>query len=326
MIRHPSRLIVLGAWFLAALISRAAAVTIGVAGDKFTFDGKPRFLLGVSYFDARNWHASDLDEIHRLGYDSIRIWIDWADQGFFDSAGNWRAKQTLLDFLAAANARELAVDVTVLNSDPHTRDSFGVPQRPKVVRSVFSALKGAPNAFYDMMNEHDHNGTPASHAELKDLIAIAHLANPKALITVSSNEDHLVGNDEKLRTDNIDGELDAGVAMLTPHLRRTPNWDEMTGIRVKLLKDYLQQVGRVMPVYLNEEARRGYRDFYPSAERLLHAAQAARDAGAAGYNFHTGACFNLRSGTLFDQLDPEEKKAIAALPRLMFQPPSPGAP
>jgi hypothetical protein len=55
---------------------------------------------------------------------------------------------------------------------------------------------------------------------------------------------------------------------------------------------------------------------------VLGAAQAARDAGAAGYNFHTRACFDLRAGTLFEQLDPEEKKAVAALPPLIFNPPS----
>jgi len=315
-----ARAAILGVILAGAMIHPANAVTLGIAGDQFTFDGKPRFLLGVSYFDARHWHVSDLDAIHRLGYNSLRIWIDWADQGFFDSTGNWRAKQTLLDVVAAANARDLAVDVTVLNSDPHTKDSFGVGQRAKVVEAVFSALRDYPNAFYDIMNEHDHAGAPASHADLKVLIAMARQANPRALITVSSNEDHLVGNNETLRTDNIDGELAAGVAILTPHLRRTPDWDEMTGIRVKLLKDYLQQVGRVMPVYLNEEARRGYRNFSPSAERLLRAAQAARDAGAAGYNFHTGACFNLRTGTLFEQLDSEEKKVMMALPGLIFAP------
>jgi len=127
--------------FCFLCLIKAEAVTVGIEGDRFTFNGAPRFLLGISYFDAKNWHTSDLDEIHRLGFNSLRIWIDWADQGFFDANGDWRAKQKLLDLLAAAQARDLAVDVTVLNSDPHTRNSFGVAARGKVVRLVFSELK-----------------------------------------------------------------------------------------------------------------------------------------------------------------------------------------
>ncbi len=315
-----TRFIAYGILMSAFFLLRAGAVTIGVSGDRFTLNGTPGFLLGVSYFDAKNWHASDLDEIHHLGFNSIRIWIDWADQGFFDPNGDWRAKQTLLDLIAAANRRDLAVDVTVLNSDPHTRNSFGVPQRGKVVRSVFSALKDSKNVIYDIMNEHDHEGTPASHSDLKELIRIARSSNSNALITVSSTEPHLIDADEMLQTRNVAEEIDAGIAMLTPHLRRSSNWYLVTAMRVKMLKDYLVQTGHVMPIYLNEEARRGYRGFYPPAEHLLQAAQSAQAAGAAGYNFHTGACFDLRTRTLFDQLDSEERKAVAAMPALIFGP------
>ncbi|HZZ19325.1 MAG TPA: hypothetical protein VFE25_08150, partial [Opitutaceae bacterium] len=227
-------------------------------------------------------------------------------------------EQTLLDLITAADARSLAVDVTVLNSDTHTKNSFGVPERGKVVASVFSALKGRTNVFYDIMNEHDHEGTPASHSDIKALIKIARASNAGALITVSSTEPHLIDPDERLQPGNVDAEIDAGVDMLTPHLRRSPDWYLVTAARVKMLKGYLEQTGHVMPVYLNEEARRGYHDFYPPAGHLVDALRAAHAAGVAGYNFHTGACFDLRKGTLFDQLDAEEKKAVSMMPAVVF--------
>lgn len=317
--KNPRRVaVIVASLFLWCIAPRAPAVTIGIAGDRFTFDGTPRFLLGVSYFDARNWHASDLDELNRLGYNSVRIWLDWADQGFFDPNGDWRARQTLLDFVGAANARGLAVDVTILNSDPHTKNSFGVAQRAKVVRQVFATLRESTNVFYDLMNEHNHRGTPASHDDLKELIALARQENPRAIITVSSTEQHIVDAQGTLRTENVDGELDAGVQVIAPHFHRTANWDALTGTRVRLLKDYLRTRGRDVPVYLNEEARRAYRNFFPPAEQMLRAARAARDAGAAGYNFHTGACFDLKSVPLFAQLDAVEQEVVAELPRMIF--------
>lgn len=315
--RIACRALFVAGLLMLLLASQARAVTIGVAGDRFTFDGTPRFLLGISYFDARNWHASDLDEIRRLGYNSIRIWLDWADQGFFDPNGDWRARQTLLDFVAAANARGLAVDVTILNSDPHTKNSFGVAQRAKVVRQVFATLSGTTNVFYDLMNEHNHRGTPATHANLKEWIAIARQENPEAIITVSSTEQHLVNVREQLLPENADGELDAGVQIITPHFLRSANWDELTGSRVRMVKEHLLRRGRDIPVYLNEEARRAYRNFFPPAAQMLRAAAAARDAGAAGYNFHTGACFNLRIGPLFSQLDEVEREVVARLPMVI---------
>jgi hypothetical protein len=68
-----------------------------------------------------------------------------------------------------------------------------------------------------------------------------------------------------------------------------------------------------VPVYLQEEARRGHSGLDPTADQFLQAAREARDAGAAGWVFHTDAGFDLTSSTFFDNLDAVEQQTVDAL-------------
>jgi hypothetical protein len=67
-------------------------------------------------------------------------------------------------------------------------------------------------------------------------------------------------------------------------------------------------------VFLQEEARRGHSGLNPAATEFLDAALKARDAGAAGWIFHTDAGFDLSgSRTFFGNLDAEERRAVDRL-------------
>ena len=78
-------------------------------------------------------------------------------------------------------------------------------------------------------------------------------------MTVSSGGNgHILKGDDNLQKENISEEVEmVEVDVLTPHLTRSDDWFDMTEHRVKIIKDYLSKIGSNIPVYLQEEARRG---------------------------------------------------------------------
>ena len=69
-----------------------------------------------------------------------------------------------------------------------------------------------------------------------------------------------------------------------------------------------------MPIYLNEE-RRATPQTRIDAVVYGRALAAARNAGAAGWIFHTGAGFDLRATPFLDALTSEERAGLGALAR-----------
>jgi hypothetical protein len=268
----------------------------------------------VSYFDGRHWRVEDLDGLASRGFNLIRIWLDWGTAGFFDAAGNLAEGQTLLDLTEACRQRGIVVDVTILDTD------FVPEDRHMAVRAVVSALSAQPNVFFDIANEHDHSGEPLSHEDVAGLAAAAREEHPTALLTVSGQGGHLVG-DAGVDASNVDAELvGAGLDFMTPHLPRTPDFYDRTDERVTMLKEHLASVGAPVPVYLQEEARRGHSGLDPTLEQFLQAAREARDAGAAGWVLHTDAGFDLAAASFFDQLDEVELATVDALAAEVFGP------
>ena len=55
-----------------------APTVLGIQGARFTLDGKPTFLLGMSYYGAlgarQDFLRRDLDDMQRLGFNWLRVW------------------------------------------------------------------------------------------------------------------------------------------------------------------------------------------------------------------------------------------------------------
>lgn len=132
--------------------------------------------------------------------------------------------------------------------------------------------------------------------------------HPGAILTVSSGGDHLPN------AAHVRAELEAGARLITPHFQRTPDWFDRTDDRVKSVKEHLQSAGRNVPVYLQEEQRRGWsKTTSPPKSEFLQAAREAVRSGAAGWVFHTVAAFDLRSSNLLANLDSAEREVLDSL-------------
>src|ERR1051326_554007 len=61
------------------------ATEISTHNSHFTIDGKPTFLLGISYYGAlgapTNFIAADLDDIQRDHFNWLRVWATWSSGG-----------------------------------------------------------------------------------------------------------------------------------------------------------------------------------------------------------------------------------------------------
>ena len=73
-----------------------------------------------------------------------------------------------------------------------------------------------------------------------------------------------------------------------------------------------------MPVYLQEEQRRGWTKVSPPKSEFLQAAREAVNSGAAGWVFHTYAGFVLRSKNFLENLDAVEREVLDSLGAVVF--------
>lgn len=303
------------------------STVLGISGDEFTINGRPTFLLGASYFNGRHWHKSDLDFLAARGFNLIRVWMDWLYESYFDSNGNLAYERDLIDLVRYADQKGIVVDLTILDTATSFGTSFG--ERTNAVRTAVRALRNENNVLFDIMNEHDHDigedfvGVPKkaiSHDELTELIRVAKAENPNAIVTVSSLQGHMVEMTDpldSLQKSNINEELAAGVDLVAPHFHRDPDWGRDTSVRVSMVKNYLASVGKAVPVYVQEDHRRGWTSRTAPVEPVeidfLTAATGAKRAGAAGWVFHTAAGYELESQDFVSSLDFVEQSVVAKL-------------
>lgn len=99
------------------------ATVLGVNGTLFTLNGRPTFLLGISYYAGlgakEEFVRKDLDDLQRHGFQWLRL---WATCGFFgqeisavDAQGNPREPgfSQLRSIVAECDRRGMVVDVTL---------------------------------------------------------------------------------------------------------------------------------------------------------------------------------------------------------------------
>jgi predicted amidohydrolase len=305
---------------------------LGVEGTGFTLNGRPVFLLGISYYGAlgasEDFIQRDLADLQRHGFNWLRVWANWGayDNDIAAVDGHGRPREPFLGKLkrlvAECDRRGLVVDVTLTRS-PGWEKTQGarlpdLAAHRHAVETLLRELKPYRNWYLDLANERDvRDQRFVSFDELKELRAGARLLDPQRLVTASAGGDIS-------REDLREYLLTARVDFICPHRPRTalsPGQTEaMTGEYLKWMKEH----GRTVPVHFQEPFRRGYGQGSLAADDFFTDLRGARAGGAAGWCFHNGdqraasdrrprRSFDMRTQRLFDQLDAEELQLVAGV-------------
>ena len=323
---------------LLLLVSGAAAATeLGIEGTRFTLDGKPTFLLGVSYYGAlgapQEFVEQDLDDLQRLGINWIRVWATWAafenDVTAVDERGSPREPYfSRLEWLVAeCDRRGMIVDVTLTRGNhvvgtPRIRS---LQTHRRAVETIVSSLKSHRNWYLDLGNERniqDKRHVPFD--DLQQLREVAKRIDPKRLVTASHAGDVPPDDLERYL-------LDVKVDFLSPHRPRNAKSPGQTEERSRQYLAEIRKLGRVVPLHYQEPFRRGFtKGWEPTAEDYVTDARGALAGGAAGWCLHNGdqrhvpgqeprRSFDMRQKRLFEQLDEVEREALERLGRLFAE-------
>jgi len=323
--------LVVAAACLVSLSARQAVapLVLGVAGDRMTVDGTPRFLTFISYFDGvRRARGSGVDaDLAFLAdhVDGIRILPNWwastcplrsGDDSLIDVDGGirppvWKDLQRLLD---AASSRSLLVDLTFTRE---TVTDNGAPRRVLSHLAYESALvqligsrdylKGRyRNVLVDVQNEWTRFATAA---EIDRLLRRLRDADPDRVLAASVSGDAYVPAGRQVPN-----------MVAAYHDARGRDWftDEVVARQVRGVRALVRQ-----PVYLQEpmpasaicEGQLVDRDL----THFARARDAARRSGAAAWTFHTRTTFDLSGKSLMEKLEAPaagaERRAIEELKR-----------
>jgi hypothetical protein len=301
------------------------ATILGVEGTRFTLNGKPTFLLGISYYGglgaSEDFIRRDLDDIQRSGFNWLRLWATWTafdnDVSAVDARG--RPREPFLGRLkwlvAECDRRSLVVDVTF------TRNKSGVlpdyESHLRAVETLVAALKPYRNWYLDLANERDvHDDRYVGIQELKRLRDRVRQLDPQRLVTASFGGHDLSAEDVR------ESLLTIGLDFLCPHRPRSPESPGQTEAKTRECLALMKEAGRMVPLHHQEPFRRGYQGWEPTAADFLTDLRGAVAGGAAGWCLHNGTqrnapdqeprrSFDLRIRRLFEQLDAEERKVVA---------------
>jgi hypothetical protein len=317
---------------IGASSSDTPPTALGIAGDRFTVDGEPKFLIFVSYFDGlrpamtpagRQRLARDFDYLRETaGVDGIRILPNWrqcdeniynphcppASDGLFDGGNRERplrpAPLEALDrLLELAAWHGMLVDVTF------TRETvvpeMSVPAYREAIVAAARELRGHRNVLFDVQNEFQINGL--TEAEAAEIVAAVKAVDPSRIVTASP-----AGTPEEA------GRFarESGAAVVALHDPRVPGWSETATLTSVVTDARRGAAPAVLPIYLQEPTGWGYRGGDDTTSgRFAAAAEAARQAGAAAWTFHQRVGFNLQRESFQDRIarDAALKKELEGL-------------
>lgn len=308
--------------------ARKDRTALGIDGTRFTVNGRPEFLVGISYYAGLGAEDAvlrgDLATIKQDGFRWLRVWAtcDFYDNDVsaVDGAGNRREPflSRLKRLVDSCDRQGLIVDVTLTRGNGATPHLATLADLDRAVETIVSVLKPYRNWYLDLANERNVGDKRfVSFEELRTLRETARRLDPERLVTASQGSD--IGKDEL-----HDYLLTAKVDFVCPHRPRDPKSPAQTEAKTRELLAWMQEIGRVVPVHYQEPLRRGYMDWQPRAEEFLADLRGAKAGGAEGWCFHNGGTrgvkdgrprrsFDLRDGSLFAQLDVEERRFVALL-------------
>jgi len=326
-------------WVLACLAAGSSGIELSTDAGSFALDGKATFLLGISYYGAlgatQDFVVEDLDDMQRSGFNWIRVWATWGafgnDVSAVDAEG--KVRQPYFDrlkwLIAECNRRGMIVDVTLSRGEGvvNTGPLGTTTAHRRAVICLATELKTLRNWYMDLANENNIRGRgkepkTLSFETLGELCRAVKSIDPRRLVTVSYVGD---AGEEDLRHYL----LDVGVDFLSPHRSRRKGCAEQTAEATRQCILLMKKIGRLVPVDYQEPFRRDFnpKRFQPTADDFVIDLQGCIEGGAAAWCFHNGDnrdaddgrprhSFDMRKRRLFEQLDPEERKAIAAISRI----------
>ena len=303
---------------------------LGIQETQFTLNGRPSFLLGISYYGGLGASEAglqaDLAEMKRDGFNWIRVWANWSsftnDVSAVDGMGEARGKffNRLQHLLAECDRRGMVVDISLSRGN-------GVAGPPRLqtlaahrqaVETLVSGLKAWRNWYLDLSNERNiQDKRFTSLEDLANLREWARTLDGRRLVTASHAGD--------LSREELQKYLqEVRVDFIAPHRPRDRQSPEQTKTKTPEYLEWMKEIGRIVPVHYQEPFRRGYGNWQPLAQDFLTDALNAKTSGAAGWCFHNGdernksdgrprRSFDMQELRLFDQLDEEESKAVKLL-------------
>jgi len=303
------------------------AVALGIRGTSFTIDGRPTFLLGLSYYGGLaatpEMVRADLDDAVGAGFNWLRVWANWQafgrqasaidENGRADAEGLTRLKS----LLNVSRERGVVLDLTLTRGRPGSGPGVlaTFQAHSNAVELLVRELQPWRNWYFDLANERNiSDARHVSFEELASLRALVRKLDPDRLVTASHGGDL----DEK----DVSRYLrDAQIDFLTPHRPRSAGTASETEMVTRQLFGWSGRVGHLIPIHFQEPFRRGYTDWQPRAADFQADLEAARRGGAAGWCFHNGdqrkvkdsmprRSFDLHARRLFEQLDAEEMTFI----------------
>jgi len=305
---------------------KGQSTVLGIDGTQFTLNGKPAFLLGISYYGAlgasEDFIRRDLDDLQDHGFNWLRVWATWAafDQDVSAVDANGQRREPFLSKLqwlvAECDRRGLAVDVTLTRNAERLPD---LESHQRAVEVVMHALNPHRNWYLDLANERDvRDDRCVSAAELKRLRELVRRLDPQRLVTAS------FGGHDLSEDDVRESLLTIGLDFLSPHRPRNVASPSQTEERTRGYLALMKKLGRIVPVHYQEPFRRGYGRWEPVAADFVADLRGSLAGGAAGWCFHNGGqrtspdnqprrSFDMRQQRLFDQLDEEERKVVEAV-------------
>lgn len=307
-----------------------AATSLGVRGTEFTINGRPEFLLGISYYgglgSSEETLKADLDQMQRHRFNWLRLWATWAAFGgevsAVDGEGAPREQYfaRLKTFVAECDRRGIIVDVSLSRGNGVTGPSRlqDLPGHRRAVELLAKELKPWRNWYLDLSNERNiQDKRFTSFEDLAQLREAVRKIDSDRLVTASQGGD--IGREELRKYLEV-----AKVDFICPHRERSAKSPSETGKQTREYLKWMKELGRSVPVHYQEPFRRGYADWNPSAEDFLTDLQQAKESRAAGWCFHNGSqrthsdgiprrSFDLREKRLFEQLDDVERQFLSKL-------------
>ena len=214
----------------------------------------------------------------------------------------------------------MVVDVTLARGKGPKRQPLlrDLPAHQRAVQTLVTSLAKWKNWYLDLANERNVGDARfVSIEELADLRQAARKLNPRLLVTASNGGD---ASYEDLRAYFQTAHLD----FLSIHRPRDAKAASDGAEMTRQYRTWIREIGPAVPLQYDEPFRRGYGGWEPTAADFSRDLDACRRAGAAGWCFHNGdtrttpdrqprRSFDLRTRSLFEQLDSEERKFLATL-------------